>query len=154
MDASPTPPSKGYKDHLKEPFLKAFTRIGTIIGAAEAVGISRYLVINWRKDDAEFKSKFEKAEEDFTAEIEGVLHGKALAGDLGACIFLLRARSPAKYTERLRHEADPLQFERMISLFAGVIKRTVPPDLWPTVSAALTTAVASLQAGKGQELLS
>ncbi len=132
----------------------AFSRIGTIIGAAKAVGCSRYLVIDWRRQDPKFKSDFERADEDFTAQIESVLHDKALSGDLGACIFLLRARNPNKYTERLRHEADPAQFERIISIFSGVIKRCVPQELWPTVSAALNSACAGLQAGKGQELLS
>jgi|SRR5216684_4249211 len=152
----PTDPPlrKGYKDRYKQPFLESFSKVGTIAGTARSVGISRYLVYDWLRVDEQFKVDFEKAEEEFTAQVESILHDKALLGDVGACIFLLRARNPKKYTERIKHEADEKQFEKLISLFTGVIKRCVPPDLWPTVSSALTSACTTLQAGKGVELLS
>lgn len=142
------------KEAKKQPFLEAFSRIGTIVGAARAVGISRYAVIDWRKNDPQFKSDFQKAEEDFTSQIESVIHEKALSGDLGACIFLLRARAPERYTERFKHTWEEGQFERLVTIFSGVIKRCIPQDLWPTVGSALNAAVATLQAGKGSELLS
>lgn len=153
-----SPERKPRKDHLKEPFLRAFPKIGTISGAGKAVGVSRFTVLIWRKLDKEFDEKFKHAKTDLVESLESnvleMAMDKTHPSHLGANIFLLKAHAPDTYTDRLRHEADPMQFEKIIGLFTGVIKRAVPPDLWPTVSAALDSACASLQTGKGQELLS
>lgn len=149
---------KERKAYKKEPFLKAFAKCGTILGAAKIVGINRELVYDWKKFDPAFVKKFQESRNELVERLENNIlecaMDKAHPNHLGANIFLLKAHAPEMYTERLRHEADPNQLERIIALFSGVIKRTIPPDLWPTVSAALTSACGTLQSGKGQELLS
>jgi hypothetical protein len=128
------------KEHLKPDFLEAFKRIGTIVGAARTTNISREVVYLWCRVDADFKEKFDAAERELTERLESKLIEKALGGDLGSCIFLLKARSPQKYIERYQHQFDNTQFERLIGIFSGVIKRVVPQELWPRISAELEAA--------------
>ncbi len=141
---------KAYKEHKKAPFLVAFSRIGTISGAAEAVGISRYAVIDWRRNDSQFKEDFEKCEVEFTDRIESIVHDEALKKNLPACFFLLRSRLPAKYTERYRHELEFPQIERIIGAFSALIKQNVPQERWSTVSAQLTALGAQFKSGQAQ----
>lgn len=136
-----------YKEHKKAPFLEAFSRIGTISGAAIAVGISRYAVIDWRKNDPQFKSDFEKSELNFTDRIEAIVHDEALKKNLPACFFLLRSRNPNKYTERYRHELEFPQIERIIGAFSSLIKQNVPQERWSTVSAQLAALGAQFKQG-------
>ncbi len=138
---------KARLEHKKGPFLQAFSKIGTIQGAAAAVGISRYAVLDWRRNDPAFKEAFDKAESQFTEEIESVVHDMALKRDLGACIFLLKARAPQKYTERYRHEIESAQFNKLIGLMTAVVKRVVPRQLWPVIASELDNVANTLEAG-------
>jgi hypothetical protein len=59
-----TPPHKlrAYKQHRKIPFLETFTLHHEIKSAAQAVGISRFAVDDWRRDDPVFARAFVCAE--------------------------------------------------------------------------------------------
>ena len=128
--------------------MEFFGRIGTDVGAARAAGISRYAVMDWKKNDPVFKKAYDEANLEFTDRIETVIHDKAVAGDLGACIFLLRSRAPHKYTERFKHEVEFAQIERIIGAFSSLIKQNVPQERWQTVSAQLNTLAAQFKIGQ------
>lgn len=153
----PAPPqprkTKAYKEEKKIPFLEAFARIGTISGAADAVGIHRDSYYAWKREDPAFSDAFQRAELQLTDTLESVMHEKALKGDTTALIFLLKARAPQKYTERYRHEIESAQFGKLIGLMTSVIKRIVPQQLWPIISTELDAAANSLEAGSVQHLL-
>lgn len=134
--------AKAYKEYKKQPFLEAFARIGTDVGASAAVGISRYAVMDWKKNDNEFFAAYKKSNTEFTDRLKTIVHDKALAGDLGACIFLLRSRLPHEYTERYRHEVEFPQIDKIIGAFSSILKKNVAPERWQTVQAELI-AVAS-----------
>jgi hypothetical protein len=146
-----TPAVRAYKEHKKQPFLDYFAKIGTDVGAAEAVGISRYAVMDWKKNDPVFKAAYEKCNTEFTDRIKSIIHDKALDGDLGACIFLLRARLPHEYTERYRHEVEFPQIEKIIGAFSGILKQNVSPERWPTVAAQLKAIGAQFKMGQVPE---
>lgn len=137
-----------YKEELKQPFLDAFSRIGTIVGAARAVGIARETIALWKRNDTGFREQFLERERELTERLESTIIDKALAGDLGSCIFLLKARAPQKYMERYQHQLDTEQFEKLISVFTGVVKRVVPQELWPRISAELENAASLLEQNK------
>jgi hypothetical protein len=153
---NPSPPKKvkAHKEYKKQPFLEAFARIGTDVGAAAAVGISRYAVMDWKKNDPDFKAAYEKSNTEFTDRLKTIIHDKALDGDLGACIFLLRSRLPREYTERYRHEVEFPQIEQIIGAFSSILKQNVPPERWETVSAQLQAVASRFRTGNiltGQE---
>lgn len=146
--------TKALKENKKAPFLEAFARIGTIAGASDAVGISRYAVHDWKRNDAAFLEAFQQAEAALTENLESVAVDKALKGDNVLIQFLLKARAPQKYTERYRHEIESAQFGKLIGLMTSVIKRVVPNQLWPRIAVELEAAANSLEAGNANHLLS
>lgn len=53
--------ARAHKEHRKLPFLKALSRIGTIVGAAKFCRISRDAVHDWRGNDPSFERAFQNA---------------------------------------------------------------------------------------------
>ncbi len=151
-DTSPKKP-KALKENKKGPFLEAFSRIGTITGAAEWVGISRYAVMDWKKNDPAFLEAFNQAESSLTEKLESVAVDKALKGDNQLIQFLLRARNPQKFTERYKHEIESAQFGQLIGMMTSVLKRVVPQQLWPRIAVELEAAANSLEIGNVNHLL-
>ncbi len=145
--------TKALKEYKKAPFLEAFARIGTIAGAADAVGISRYAVHDWKKNDPAFAEGFKQAENSLTENLESVAVDKALKGDNQLIQFLLKARKPQTYTERYKHEIESAQFGQLIGLMTSVLKRVVPQQLWPRISVELEAAANSLEIGNVNHLL-
>lgn len=155
MAEVPTPKDReAYKEYKKSQFIEAFSNIGTIIGAAKAVGIHRDTVSDWRKVDKKFDEQFQTAQNILTEKLESVAMDKALAGNETMLIFMLKARSPKKYLERFHHQIDSPQIERLIGLFIGVLKRTVPQELWPRVEAELNAAADTIELGGNDHRLS
>ena len=140
--------NKSIKKDFKPEFLEAFARIGTIVGACRLIGINRDTILEWKRTDPIFKENYDECERVLTERIEGILIEKALNGDLGSCIFLLKARSPHKYVERYQHTLDNAQFEKLIAMFTGIVKRTIPQELWPRVSAELETVAVALETNR------
>lgn len=154
MDKVPTPEDhRAYKEHKKKQFIEAFANIGTIIGAAKAVAINRDTVLAWRKADKDFDEAFQTAQNTLTEKLESVAMDKALAGNETMLIFMLKARSPKKYLERFHHQIDSPQIERLIGLFIGIVKRTVPQEIWPRISAELQAAADTVEMGGQKHLL-
>ncbi|MBI4396856.1 MAG: hypothetical protein HY548_07160 [Elusimicrobia bacterium] len=114
---------KAYKEHKKAKFLKAYSEEGAIIHACEKVGLERSSITRWRKNDPKFREAFETAEIKITENLEKALYRRAVEGvesftydkdgnlvrtkteysDVGA-IFLLKARDPKRFVEKLQHE--------------------------------------------------
>jgi hypothetical protein len=115
-----------YKEEKKDRFLAAFKKTGTIVKGAEAAGVGRTTVYEWRATDPEFEAKFQRADEQMTWELEDSAMDRALKGSETLTIFLLKSRNPKKYTERFRHEIESSQIAELISEVASLIKRRVP----------------------------
>lgn len=152
MDSSasdlPETKSKALKEHLKAPWLKAFSRIGTIAGTCEHIGIDRTTYYRWKQKDPAFAELFSHSENTLTENLESVAMEKALRGDPTMLIFMLKSRAPQKYTERYRHEIENVQFNRLIGLLTSVIKRVVPKQLWPQLATEIGNVASGLESGE------
>ncbi|PYS91504.1 MAG: hypothetical protein DMF62_02515 [Acidobacteria bacterium] len=134
---------RAYKQAKKKPFLQAFSRIGTIIRAAEAVRIDPSTVYEWLKADEEFQNAFNAVNNEVTERLEDIAIDKAMRGDNTMLIFLLKSRAPEKYMERFRHEVQNEQLGRLIGLVTSILKRRLTQDqieeLMPEFDAAINT---------------
>lgn len=50
-----------YKERRKQPFLEAYVLHGSVASAARAVGISRFAVFDWKKNDPAFAAACTRA---------------------------------------------------------------------------------------------
>ena len=93
---------------------------GMSVGAAcRSARISRTPAYAWRNDDAEFAAAWDSAIEEGTDELEDVLFKRASGADTTAAIFLLKARRPNKYRERIEHpgkDGGPIETKSEIEL--------------------------------------
>jgi hypothetical protein len=109
---------------LKRRFLEIFGKQGNITVAAEATGIHRNTVYAWQEHDDEFAAEFRLAEQRATEVLEAEAWRRAVDGDESETpiyhrgrlighvletkrsdtllIFLLKARAPEKYRERVQ----------------------------------------------------
>lgn len=105
---------------LKKQFLEHFAGTGNITESATAVGIRRRVVYEWQERDDEFCLAFREAEIQATETMEAearrrgmlgvdepVFHQGEVVGSIKKysdtlLIFLLKARAPEKYRERLQ----------------------------------------------------
>jgi hypothetical protein len=69
------------KDSKQRQFLKAFVRLGTVSGGADAVGVHRSAVTRWRERDPEFAQAFEVAQEQFADRLEGAVLQRVIEGE-------------------------------------------------------------------------
>jgi hypothetical protein len=106
----------------RAPFLEAFRKCGTILRAAEAAKLGRRTVYTWLEKDPEFKAMFDQANTEVTDIIEDALFKRATQGVTNpvfhegykcgekteysdtAAIFLLKARDPKRFNERMQIE--------------------------------------------------
>lgn len=158
--AKPTPPSKkvsskrrgDYKEHLKEPFLKAFRDTGTILHASLNLDIDRNTILNWREKDPNFNLRFMEADAEVTEKIEApalrrcvngkpvywIRNGQPVLGENGQPIlldteypedlvkFMLSRRNRKKYGEKIEVEVTGEFAQRFASEIVAIIRRKVP----------------------------
>lgn len=105
---------------LKKVFLEKFRSHGNVTWAARDTGIHRTLVYDWQEKDDEFAHAFRAAEIEATETMEQEAYRRAVHGtekpvyQSGALvgtvqeysdtllIFMLKARAPEKYRERVQ----------------------------------------------------
>ena len=135
---------RGVKSHLKGPWLEAFRKIGVIGQACEAVKVSREQIRDWRKEDPDFKKKFEEGNIHITEMLERSALNRAIAGTprpiyqggkkVGEervlsdtlAIFLLKARDPKKYRNWYNKQIDVRFIQAIVDEFSKVIHKNVP----------------------------
>jgi hypothetical protein len=109
-------------DAWREPFLKALARVGVVSYAAGEAGVSRATAYRHREADEAFAAAWDEAEleavdvlerEAFRRAVEGVVEPLVSAGQHVADVrrysdrlleFLMKARSPERFSERHRLE--------------------------------------------------
>jgi hypothetical protein len=87
----------------REAFLVAYSKLGTIRAACEAIGINRQTVLNWRNADKKFAARFNETAVEFTEALETIAHQRAVSGSDVLLMFTLKKRDPS-YRERFGHE--------------------------------------------------
>ena len=94
--------------HRQEMFLEAFRRCGKIGRAAEAVGLTRWAVIHWQRNDAfSFNRRLDAAHEDYCEKWEAGMDERLEnpQGNRGSDIlymFKMKAEMPEKYRENVQ----------------------------------------------------
>ena len=94
--------------HRQEVFLEAFRRCGKIGKAAESVGLTRWAVIHWQRNDAfSFNRRMEVAHEDYCEALEEGIDDRLEnpQGNRGSDIlymFKMKAEKPEKYRENVQ----------------------------------------------------
>jgi hypothetical protein len=115
--------TRGQTARRKADFLAEFRKQGNVTLGAERSGTTRSAVYKWKVSDRKFAAAFADAELEATERLEGEAHRRAVEGVESTrpiyhrvesvekieysdtlLIFLLKARDPAKYRERLSHE--------------------------------------------------
>lgn len=105
----------------KEAFISAYAQLGIVTSAAKAAGIERKTHYRWLEADAAYRKSVEDAEDQATDRMEQEAWRRAVAGvdkpiyhkgvkvdtikewsDL-LLIFMLKARRPEKFRERIEH---------------------------------------------------
>lgn len=127
---------------------------GTILGACKVVGVGRTTVYEWRANDPGFAAKMEVVETEITEILENHAMQRATEGvrrsvffqgqavgteneySDALLMFLLKARAPDKYKDRVRHEIDAKLIDNIVAEFVGALKKFVP-TLCPHCSRAL-----------------
>lgn len=114
----------------KRRFLEVFEDSGLVTSACKASGISRAQAYRQRKADAVFAGAWAEIEEATVEKLEHVAYERATEGSDRLVEFLLKAKRPDVYRERLsieddrskraRDEADQLSDEELDEKLAGV----------------------------------
>ena len=107
----------------KVSFLNHFiNKRGIITPAAKAAGISRWQVLNWRKEDKEFNEKFIEAEAIACEHVESVMMNQIDKGNTTLTIFYLVNRSKGRWEniQKVEHKAD----DSTTSKIDEILKRT------------------------------
>jgi hypothetical protein len=90
-------------------FLTAIARGMSADKAAEAIGVARRTVYDWRLADDEFRRAWDEAIDLSTDALEAKLYDLAKEGDTTALIFMLRSRKAAVYNPNLVIRQQMLQ---------------------------------------------
>lgn len=143
-------PSRAYKERLKKPFLNAFSKCGTILRAAEAVGIDPGTHREWLLNDLAYAAAFNTANGDVTENLESKAYRMALEGNPTMLIFLLRSRKPEMYMERFKHEVQSEQLGRLVGLVTSILRRRLSQEQIENIMPEFDSALESL--GSRQEL--
>ena len=85
-------------------FLEALREGLSVNAACEAAGIGRRTAYEWRAADEQFRADWETAVEEGTDSLEDIAIQRAKDSSDTLMIFLLKARRPEKYKDRLSQE--------------------------------------------------
>jgi len=118
----------------KRPFLAALEEGHTIVDACRVAGIARTTAYEGRQRDEAFALAWADLEEKATEKLEAEAYNRALGGSDRLMEFLLKARRPDKYRDRVDHT------------HAGELTVTEPRVVVPTTKARRAEILASLEA--------
>lgn len=85
---------------LKEKFLDQLREVPNVTRACRVLGLTRRLVYNHRRDDADFALAWEEALEEGVEHLEQVAAERAIDKSDILLMFLLKGAKPEKYRER------------------------------------------------------
>lgn len=104
--------NKGQTSWSKDDFLAALESGGTIADACRVVEISRSTAYRAKEADPEFSAKWDENDQRVIDDLERVAFKRATEGSDRLIEFLLRAKKPDVYRERLSIEDERKREER------------------------------------------
>ena len=158
------------KGTQKERFLRSLARHGVVGRAAKTAGIGRTTAYEWRDEDEAFSRAWDAAVEDGTDKLEREAVRRAAEGTLKPVfqggeqvgeirefsdtllIFLLKARRPKVYVDRLRAEVSGPDGGPIPTSGVLAVPQGMNLDDWQaSVQQAAAKAVADAKAAAGEE---
>lgn len=88
-------------DNKKETFLLFLSEGNTVTLAARAIGVSRQAIYKFRDNDDSFRKLWDEAIEEGTETLENVAINRGKLNSDVLLMFMLKARNPDKYRERI-----------------------------------------------------
>lgn len=121
-------PEKDIKSNNQRVFVEQLVKGQTITAAAKASGICRRTAYSWRESDKTFAEAWDDALEIGTEKLETEATRRALEGSDTLLIFLLKARRPKIYRERVSTEVTGPDGQPLANVIP-IINLTVGKDL-------------------------
>lgn len=121
-------PEKDIKANNQRVFVEQLVKGQTITAAAKAAGICRRTAYSWRESDKTFAEAWDDALEIGTEKLETEATRRALEGSDTLLIFLLKARRPKVYRERVSTEVTGPDGQPLANVIP-IINLTVGKDL-------------------------
>lgn len=121
-------PEKDIKANNQRVFVEQLVKGQTITAAAKASGICRRTAYSWRESDKTFAEAWDDALEIGTEKLETEATRRALEGSDTLLIFLLKARRPKVYRERVSTEVTGPDGQPLANVIP-IINLTVGKDL-------------------------
>jgi len=90
----------------RQKFLKHLSSGASVGASARAAGFGRRTAFEWKADDPDFAAAWEEAYEDATENLEDAARTRALEKSDSLLMFLLKARRPEIYRERVTHKGS------------------------------------------------
>lgn len=121
-------PEKEVKANAMRTFVERLVKGETITAASKAAGVCRKTAYNWRESDKAFADAWDDAIEVGTEKLETEATRRALDGSDTLLIFLLKARRPKVYRERVSTEVTGPDGQPLANV-APIINLTVGRDM-------------------------
>lgn len=129
---------KASKEHLKDTFLDQYAKKISISQAAQLVGISRNTVTRWREADPTFNEKFKEIDNTIVDNLQQRAIVRALTdsdqSSATLLIFLLKAKMPEIYREKIVHEVNLRFMNTLITDVTMILRKHVPVELSNTIA--------------------
>lgn len=129
---------RGHSEHLKEPFLKAYSSKFSIAATAAQVGVDRRTVMRWRENDSDFAEKFNAIDSQITDTLQARAITRALTdadqSSATLLIFLLKARLPEVYREKIVHEVNLRFANTLIADVTLILRKHLPVEMSNTIA--------------------
>lgn len=123
-----TTPEKEVRANAQQVFVEHLSNGDTVTNSAKAARIDRTTAYNWRDSDKDFALAWDDALEAGTEKLETEATRRALESSDTLLIFLLKARRPKVYRDRLSAEVTGADGQPLASV-VPVINLTVGRDM-------------------------
>jgi AcrR family transcriptional regulator len=110
----------------KELFIKHFNELHYVTSAARVVDVNPRTVYRWYENDPEFAAKMDVATKAATEDLECIAEERAKKFSDTLLIFLLKARDPERFKDRVSTEIDIRVIQDIVLDLTTTIKKVVP----------------------------
>jgi len=130
--------AKQKQDEQKKAFLKEYSSKFSISATCSVVGVGRATVFRWRESDADFAEKFNAIDSQITDTLQARAITRALTdadqSSATLLIFLLKARLPEVYREKIVHEVNLRFANTLIADVTLILRKHLPVEMSNTIA--------------------
>jgi hypothetical protein len=129
---------KQKQDAQKEAFLASYSAKFSIAATCAIVGVGRATVFRWRENDPIFAERFNAIDSQITDTLQARAITRALTdadqSSATLLIFLLKARLPEVYREKIVHEVNLRFANTLIADVTLILRKHLPVELSNTIA--------------------